>query len=76
MGVGEYAFIFSQCSVCVGVRACARTHARVCLCLCVFTHVCVGVRASVQEADYAGKGTTARGHSRWRNYDDFNEFFW
>ncbi|CAI7784963.1 unnamed protein product [Closterium sp. NIES-53] len=29
-----------------------------------------------QESDYAGAGSDAKGHPAWRNYDDFNEFFW
>ncbi|CAI5500419.1 unnamed protein product [Closterium sp. Naga37s-1] len=29
-----------------------------------------------QESDYAGHGSDAKGHPAWRNYDDFNEFFW
>ncbi|CAI5488703.1 unnamed protein product, partial [Closterium sp. Naga37s-1] len=28
------------------------------------------------ESDYAGAGSDAKGHPAWRNYDDFNEFFW
>lgn len=31
----------------------------------------------LQEVDYAYKGNgKPKGHAAWRNYDDFNEFFW